>query len=140
MHSALLAVVPSVSKQIGMVEHLLRDEVQNEPVVGVQCASPHTHPALLATLPSYLVQKGAVTQRLLTLLYWYALILESVLVLKRREEPSLKHPGGMSPHERTYMSRTVEALFPKLTAAAPHTAWVLSPCLPVTELHSWLLT
>ena len=51
MHSALLAVVPSVSKQIGMVEHLLRDEVQNEPVVGVQCASPHTHPALLATLP-----------------------------------------------------------------------------------------
>ena len=63
MHPALLAVVPSVSEQVCVAEHLLRDEVQKRPVVDVQTAAPQMHPALLAVVPSVSEQSGAVTQR-----------------------------------------------------------------------------
>ena len=64
MHSALLAVVPSVSKQSGMVEHLLRDEVQKRPDVGVHAAVPQMHPALLRVMPFVSEQNEPVEQTL----------------------------------------------------------------------------
>jgi hypothetical protein len=63
MHSATLAVVPSVDEQTGMAEHLLREEEQKRPFVGVQAAAPQMHPALLAVLPSVSVQRALWTQR-----------------------------------------------------------------------------
>ena len=63
IHATLLAVVPSVSKQIEKAEHLLRDEEQKRPVVAVHAAPPQMHSALLAVVPSVSKQSGPVAQR-----------------------------------------------------------------------------
>jgi hypothetical protein len=62
MHPPLLAVVPSVDEQTGTAEHLLREEEQKRPVVGVQAAPSQMHPPLLAVLPSVSEQRGPVAQ------------------------------------------------------------------------------
>ena len=62
MQPAPLAVEPSVSKQSGRAEHLLRDDVQKRPFVVVQAAAPQMHPKLFAVVPSVSEQTGPVAQ------------------------------------------------------------------------------
>ena len=61
--SAVFSAVPLLFGQTCTAEHLLRDEVQKRPVVGVHAAPPQMHPALLAVVPSIFEQSGPAAQR-----------------------------------------------------------------------------
>ena len=62
-HAAAFREVPSSFEQTCAAAHLLRDEVQKRPVVGVQAAAPQMHTSLLAVVPSVSEQRGPVAQR-----------------------------------------------------------------------------
>ena len=61
--AAAFGKAPSSFGQMCTAEHLLRDEVQKMPVVGVQAAASQMHPALFAVVPSVSEQSGPVAQR-----------------------------------------------------------------------------
>ena len=62
-HTAAFGAVPSLFGQERTAEHLLRDEEQKRPVVGVQAAAPQMHTSLLAVVPSVFEQSGDMAQR-----------------------------------------------------------------------------
>ena len=63
-HAAAFGEAPSSFGQTCTAKHLLRDEVQKRPVVGVHTAAPQMHKALLDVVPSASEQRGPVAQRL----------------------------------------------------------------------------
>ena len=62
-HTAAFGAVPSLFGQERTAEHLLRDEEQKRPVVGVQAAAPQMHTSPLAVVPSVSKHRGPVAQR-----------------------------------------------------------------------------
>ena len=63
-HAAAFGEAPSSFGQTCTAEHLLIDDVQKRPVVGVHTAAPQMHKALLDVVPSASEQRGPVAQRL----------------------------------------------------------------------------
>ena len=82
-HAAAFREVPPSFEQTCAAAHLLRDEVQKRPVVGVQVEAPQVHAPVFSVMPSVLEQSGPEAQRhLKDLVYMEHLAVVSVFALK----------------------------------------------------------